>query len=143
MWRARVVVVRSPMHAAHQAAGFETRLRHAETTLAALTPPRGRGKRPSTDAAPLVEAMGRVLTEHRGEGLLSVAWAKQGEQTTQYVGRGRGAVHREKRVMQQTRSHITHSTRQADTIAALSQRWGWQALVTKAGQKRRSWQEAV
>src|SRR5499427_6967835 len=44
-WSERVLVVRSPMHAAQQAAGLETRLRHAETQLAALTPPRGRGKR--------------------------------------------------------------------------------------------------
>jgi transposase len=143
VWRERVLVVRSPMHAAQQAAGLETRLRHAETKLAALTPPRGRGKRQITDAATLVEAIGRVLTEHRVEGLLSVAWEKQVEQTTQYVGRGRGSVHREKRVMQQTRYHITHITRQADTIAALSQRWGWQAFVTNAGQKRLSLQEAV
>ena len=42
-WRERVFVVRSPMHANHQAAGLETRLRHAETQLTALTPPRGRG----------------------------------------------------------------------------------------------------
>src|SRR5713226_8610719 len=41
-WRERVLVVRSPMHANHQAAGMETRLRHAETQLTALTPPRGR-----------------------------------------------------------------------------------------------------
>ena len=143
VWRERVLVVRSPMHAAQQAAGLETRLRHAETKLAALTPPRGRGKRQITDAATLVEAIGRVLTEHRVEGLLSVAWEKQVEQTTQYVGRGRGSVHREKRVMQQTRYHITHITRQADTIAALSQRWGWKAFVTNAGQKRLSLQEAV
>jgi transposase len=90
-----------------------------------------------------VEAIGRVRTEHRVEGLLSVAWEKQVEQTTQYVGRGRGAVHREKRVMQQTRSHITHITRQADPIAARSQRWGWKAFVTNAGQTRLSLPEAV
>jgi transposase len=106
-------------------------------------PPRGRGKRQITDAATLVEAIGRVLTEHRVEGLLSVAWEKQVEQTTQYVGRGRGSVHREKRVMHRTRYHITHITRQTDTIAALSQRWGWKAFVTNAGQKRLSLQEAV
>ena len=41
-WRERVFVVRSPMHANHQAAGLATRLRHAETQLTALTPPRGR-----------------------------------------------------------------------------------------------------
>src|SRR5262245_46922498 len=30
-WSERVLVVRSPIHATHQAAGLETRLRHAET----------------------------------------------------------------------------------------------------------------
>jgi transposase len=76
-------------------------------------------------------------------GLLSVTWEKQVEQTTPYVGRGRGSVSREKRVLQKTRSHITHLVRRADTIAARSQRLGWKAFVTKAGQKRLSLQEAV
>ena len=142
-WRERVLVVRSPMHANQQAAGLETRLRHAETKLAALTPPRGRGKRHITDEATLVEAMARVLTAHRVDGLLSVTWEKQVEQNTQYVGRGRGSVSREKRVIQKTRSHITHIARQQDTIADLSQRLGWKALVTNAGQKRLSLQHAV
>src|SRR5919205_874783 len=142
-WRERVLVVRSPMHAAHQAAGLETRLRHAETQLTALTPPRGRGKRQITDEATLVEAIDRVLKEHRVVGLLSLAWEKQVEQTTHYVGRGRGAGHREKRVLQKTRYHITHIARQANTITALSQRFGWKAFVTNAGQKRLSLQEAV
>ena len=39
-WHERVLVVRSPMHADQQAAGLEKRLCHAETKLAALTPPR-------------------------------------------------------------------------------------------------------
>src|SRR5499433_1827827 len=39
-WRERVVMVRSPLHANQQAAGLEKRLRHAETALTALTPPR-------------------------------------------------------------------------------------------------------
>jgi transposase len=142
-WSERVLVVRSPMHAAQQAAGLETRLRHAETQLAALTPPRGRGKRQITDETTLVEAIARVLTEHRVAGLLSVTWEKQVEQTTQYVGRGRGSVRREKRVMQKTRYHITHITRQADTIAALSQCFGWKAFVTNAGPQRLSLQDAV
>jgi transposase len=142
-WSERVLVVRSPMHADQQAAGLEKRLRHAETQLAALTPPRGRGKRQITDEATLVEAIDLVLKEHRVVGLLSLAWEKQVEQTTQYVGRGRGSVHREKRVLQKTRDHITHMARQADTIAALSQRFGWKAFVTNAGPKRLSLQEAV
>ena len=139
----RVLVVRSPRHATHQAAGLDTRLRHAETTLAALTPPRGRGKRQITDEATLVEAIALVLKEYRVAGLLSVTWEKQVEQTTQYVGRGRGSVRREKRVIQKTRYHITHIARQADTIAALSQRFGWKAFVTNAGPQRLSLQEAV
>src|SRR5207245_1121187 len=142
-WHERVLVVRSPMHADQQAAGLETRLCHAETKLAALTPPRGRGKRQIIDEATLVEAIDLVLTEHRVDGLLSVTWEKQVEQTTQYVGRGRGSVHRKKRVIQKTRYHITHIARRADTIAALRQRFGWKAFVTNAAPKRLSLQEAV
>ena len=142
-WSARVVVVRSPLHANQQAAGLATRLRHAETTLAALTPPRGRGKRHITDEATLVEAIALVLTAHRGDGLLSVTWDKQVEQKTQYVGRGRGSVSREKRVIQNIRYHITPIARQQDKSAALSQRLGWKAFVTNAGHKRLSLQHAV
>jgi transposase len=130
-WRERVVVVRSPLQATQQAAGLEKRRRHAEAPLTALTPPRGRGKRQITDEATLVEAMASVLKDQRVEGWLRVAWAKQVEQTTRYVGRGRGSVHREKRVIQKTRYHITPIVRQEDHIADLSQRFGWKAFVTE------------
>jgi transposase len=142
-WRERVLVMRSPMHAAHQAAGLEKRLCHAETQLAALTPPRGRGKRQLTDETTLLAAIDLVRKEHRVHGLLSVTWHKQVEQSTQYVGRGRGSVHREKRVIEKTRYHITHIARQADPIAALRQRFGWKAFVTNATPKQLSLQEAV
>jgi transposase len=131
------------MHATQQEAGWETRLRRAETHLTALTPPRGRGKRQITDEATLVEAIDRVLTAYRVEELLSVVWEKQVEQTTQYVGRGRGSVSRAKRVIEQTRYHITHIARQEDPIAARRQRLGWQALVTNAEHTRLSLQHAV
>src|SRR3989454_961775 len=143
VWRERVVVVRSPMHADQQAAGLEKRLGHAETQLTALTPPRGRGKRHITDEATLVEAIDRVLTAHRVDGLLRVTWEKQVEHTTQYVGRGRGAVHRKKRVIEKSRYHMTQIARQADTIAARRQRFGWKAFVTNAGHPRLSLQDAV
>jgi transposase len=142
-WRERVLVLRSPMHADQQAAGLEKRLCQAETQLAALTPPRGRGKRQMTDEATLVAAIDLVLTEHRVHGLRSVTWHKQVERSTHYVGRGRGSVHREKRVIEQTRSHMTHIARQADPIAALRQRFGWKAFVTNAPPKQLSLQEAV
>src|SRR2546428_8949938 len=104
-------------------------------TLAALTPPRGRGKRQITDEATLMEAMALVLKEHRVEGLLRVAWEKQVEQTTQYVGRGRGSLSRAKRVMQKTRYHITHLARPEDTIAARRQRSCWTAFLRKSEPK--------
>jgi transposase len=142
-WHERVVVVRAPLHANQQAAGLEKRLRHAAIQLAALTPPRGRGKRQITDEATLVEALDSIRTDQRVEGWLRVAWEKQVEQTTRYVGRGRGSVHREKRVSQQTRYHIPHLVRQEDHIADLCQRCGWKAFGTNAAQERLSLQEAV
>src|SRR5437870_2352047 len=93
-WTERVLVLRSPMHAQQQTAGLETRLGHAEKKLAALTPSRGRGKRQITDETALAEAIDTVLQDHRGHGLLSVAWEKPIERKTQYVGRGRGTASR-------------------------------------------------
>jgi transposase len=55
----------------------------------------------------------------------------------------RGSCRREKQVIQKTRSHITHIVRQQGTIAALSQRFGWKAFVTNAGQTQLSLQHAV
>jgi transposase len=134
---------RSPRHAAQQAAGWATRRRPAEKPLAALTPPRGRGKRQSTDAGALVEAIDQVRTAYRVSGLLRVAGEQQVEQTTQDVGRGRGSGRREKRVLPKTRSPIPHSTRQGETLAALTQRCGWKAFGTNAPQTQRSLQAAV
>ena len=142
-WTERVMVVRSPLQAHHQATGLDKRLRHAETALVALTPPRGRGKRQITEEATLVAAIDLVLKAHRVEGLLSVVWEKQVEQHTQYLGRGRGSASRPKRVIEHTRYHITRIDRQEDNIAGLRQRYGWKAFVTNARQKRLSLEDAV
>jgi transposase len=131
------------MHANHQAAGLATRLGHAAKHLAALTPPRGRGQRQITEEATLVEAIDKVLKDQRVSGLLSVAWEKQIERKTQYVGRGRGSVSREKRGSERVRYHITRIARQEDKIAALTQRFGWKACVTNAGRQRLSLKDAV
>ena len=131
------------MHAHQQAAGLETRRGYAEKKLAALTPHRGRGKRQITDEATLVEAIHTVLKDHRVHGLLSVAWEKQSERKTQYVGRGRGSASRGTRVIEIVRYHITCIARQADPITALTQRFGWKAFVTNAVSTRLSLQEAV
>ena len=49
-----------------------------ETQLTALTPPRGRGKRQITDEATLVEAIARVLTAHRVDGVAQRRLGKAG-----------------------------------------------------------------
>ncbi len=142
-WTERVLILRSPLPAQQQAVGLEARLGYAEKNLAALTPPRGRGTRQSTDEATLVEAIDTVLKDHRVHGLLSIAWEKQSERRTQYVGRGRGSASRGPRVIETVRSHITRIARHGDHIAALTQRFGWKAFVTNAVPKRLSLQEAV
>jgi transposase len=142
-WNERVLVVRSPVHAERQAAGLETRLAHAEQKLAALTPARGRGKRQITDEATLLEAIDHGLKEQRVESLLTVAWERQVERHTHYVGRGRGSATREQRVRETIRYHITHIARREGPIADLIQRFGWKAFVTNATSERLSWAEAV
>jgi transposase len=142
-WNERVLVVRSPVHAERQAAGLETRLAHAEQKLAALTPARGRGKRQIPDEATLLEAIDHVLKEQRVESLLSVAWERQVERHTHYVGRGRGSATREQRVRETIRYHITHIARREGPIADLIQRFGWKAVVTNATSERLSLADAV
>jgi transposase len=142
-WSERVLVVRSPVHAAHQTVGLEKRLVHAEQKLAVLTPARGRGKRQLTDEGALVEAIARVLQEQRVEGLLTVTWERQVEHQTRYVGRGRGSTKRAQQVREHIRYHITRIAREEDTIAALTARFGWKAFVTNVTQQRLSLADAV
>ena len=70
-------------------------------------------------------------------------WDKQIERQTPYVGRGRGSASRQQRVLKKIRDHITRLARRGDNSAALTPRFGWQALVTNAVHKRLSLQEAV
>jgi transposase len=142
-WSERVVGRRSPMPAAPQTAGLETRLATAATKLAALTPARGRGTRQMTDEGLFVEAMDNVLTEQRVEGLLRMDWERQIERRPPYVGRGRGSATRAQRVIEHLRYHSTHSTRQDGPLAALIAGFGWKALVTNATPARLSLAEAV
>ncbi|NIO42388.1 MAG: IS1634 family transposase [Burkholderiales bacterium] len=142
-WTERVLVVRSPAHAAKQAAGLASRLENAQGKLAALTPSRGRGKRQITAEATLLEAIASVLKAHRVEGLLDVQWEKQTERKTQYVGRGRGSAKRDQRVIEKSRYQITRIVRHEEAIAALKGQFGWKAFVTNAEPERLSLKDAV
>jgi len=90
-----------------------------------------------------LEAIDHVLKEHRVAKLLSVAWEKQVERKTHYVGRGRGSASRKKRESETIRYHITHIARRGENIAEITKRFGWKAFVTNAVQPRLSLEAAV
>lgn len=142
-WQERVLVIHSQAHGERQAKGLEKRLAQAETKSRALTPPRGRGKRQITEEAELVEAIDKILKAHRVEGFIQIAYVKQTECCTQYVGRGRGSAEREKRVIEKVRYQITDVTRDEDRIADLKARYGWKAFVTNAPATRLRLADAV
>jgi transposase len=142
-WPERVLVVHSPAHGERQGKGLDKRLAQAETKIRALTPVRGRGKRQFTEEAELVKAISRVLKAHRVEGFLQIAYVKQTECRTQYIGRGRGSAEREQRVIEKVRYQITDLTRDEERIGDLKARFGWKAFVTNATATRLSLADAV
>ena len=142
-WQERVLVLHSPAHAEQQAKGLHNRLANAESKLHALTPPPGRGKRQLTEESQLLEAIGKVLKAQRVEGFLTMAYVKQTERRTPYVGRGRGSANRDKRVIEKGRYQITQVTRHDDQVADLKASFGWKAFVSNATEKRLSLSEAV
>jgi transposase len=142
-WSERVLVVHSPSHGERQGKALAKRLAQAETKIRALTPARGRGKRQITEEAELVKAIAKVLKAHRVEDLLQIAYVKQTECRTQYVGRGRGSAERETRVLEKVRYQITEVTRQEERLDDLKARFGWKAFVTHAPAARLSLADAV
>jgi transposase len=139
----RGLVGRSPAHAERQTAGLAKRLATAEPKRAALTPARGRGKRQITEEAKLVAAIAKGLKEPQGEGLLQGEGPPQIERHPHDGGRGRGSATRQQRVTEPLRSHLTRITRQEGPMAALKERLGWQAFVTKAPPERLSLSDAI
>jgi len=142
-WSERVLVVHSPSHGERQSKALDKRLAQAETKIRALTPARGRGKRQITEEAELGKAIAKVLKAHRVEDLLQIAYVKQTECRTQYVGRGRGSAERETRVLEKVRYQITEVTRQEERLDDLKARFGWKAFVTNAPAARLSLADAV
>jgi transposase len=142
-WHERVLVIHSPTHAQQQVKGLEKRLSHAESTLYALTPDRGRGKRQLTTESDLLEAIGNVLKTHRIEGLLRVEYVRQTECQTKYVGRGRGSDKRDQQVVEKVRYQITEVRRDDEQIADVKASLGWKAFVTNATAKRLPLADAV
>jgi transposase len=142
-WTERILVAHSPSYAEVLERGLEQRLVNATVKLQALTPARGRGQRQITAEAQLIQAAQALLQAHRVEGLLSYTFERQEERSVKFVGRGRGAAERPKRVIERVRYQITSITRQEAAISALKETFGWRAYATNAPAQKLTLETAV
>lgn len=129
-WTERVQVVRSLALAQKQSQQLEQRLVKAEAALPALTPPPGRGKRQYRDEAALHTAVAQVLERYAVTGLLHVAWRREEQIATRYLGRGRGGPNRPTRTEVRVGYVITAVQRDEAAIQRQKHRLGWRIQVT-------------
>ena len=142
-WTERVFVVRSKTYQRILEKGLEGRLQRAAAKLFALTPEPGRGKRQMREESALVAAAEAILKAHDVEGLLAYSFERQETRQTKYIGRGCGGPDRPTREIVTVRYQITTVTRQAETIAALQQTFGWRAYVTNAPSEQLTLEQVV
>ncbi len=142
-WVERVQVVRSRALAAHQATQLAQRLATAAVAVRALTPARGRGKRPYRDEAAVPAAVARVLARYDVTGLRWVSWPREEHALRRDGGRGRGSPHRPTRMEGEARDVITPVDRDEAAIERQPQRLGWRVQVTNLPMERRSLAQAV
>lgn len=137
-WKERVQLLRSPALTQRKQKNLEERLRRAEQTVRARTPPVGPGKKQCREEASLKTAVSAILERCDVTGLLTVNWQRQVSQETKYVGPGRGSATRATRTEAQVRYQITEVRRESSAIEARRQRLGWRVLVTNSPKKRLS-----
>jgi transposase len=134
-WTERVQVIRSTSLAHAQTQALEGRLQSAEAALKKLTPAPGRGRRQIREVGKLQEAIDAILSQYRVTGLFQVAWQKEEQVKTSYVGRGRGGPNRPTRTDRTVRYVITHVQRNESAIQAAKHRLGWRIQVTNTPPK--------
>lgn len=142
-WNERVLVVRSAAFAKEGQTDLAQRLTTAAAEVARLTPLPGRGKRAFRDEASLRAAVEAVLQRHEVVGLLQVAWRRDEQSVTRYVGRGPAGPNRPTRTDVSIRYFITTVQRDEAAIAARIARLGWRIYVTNAPPERLSLAQAV
>jgi transposase len=125
-WQERVCVVRSAAFATAARRGLQQRLTKAQSALAALTPPPGRGRRQFTEEAPLREAVQAVVTRYRVEGLLSVQIQREVQHRSLRAYRDRPA-----RVEEQPR-YVVQVSPDLPAIERFERTLGWRAYATNA-----------
>jgi len=137
VWRERLLMVYSPSLATRARHGLARRLEQAEQALRALTPPRGRGRRPWDDAAALQDRVGAILKAHRLEGLLEVTYIRQVEQHAKRKYGDRPA-RTEERVR-----YVVQLQRHQEAIATSRRRMGWRLYTTNAPARELTLSRAV
>jgi transposase len=83
----------------------------------------------------LQEAIAAILAKYRVTGLLEIAWQKEEQVKTSYVGRGRGGANRPTRTDRKVRYVITHIQRNEPAVQAAQYRLGWRVQVTNMPQQ--------
>jgi len=136
-WSERVLVVHSEQFAAAARRSFQQRLNKAQAALAALTPPRGRGRRQFTERVPLQDAVQAVLMQFDVADFLTVQTKRETHRRTVRAHRGQPA-----RVEEDTRYLIQVQPNPA-AIAAHEQTLGWRVYVTNAPRRDLSLAQAV
>ncbi|MDQ7030455.1 MAG: IS1634 family transposase [Ardenticatenia bacterium] len=137
IWEERLLVVYSPTLARQARRGLEARLKRAEQELAALTPPRGRGRRQWEDLEALQAAVQRILKQRGVEGLLEVTYTQEVERRPIRKYGDRPA-----RVEERVR-YVVYVQRNREAIRAARRRLGWRLYATNAPPEVLSLPQAV
>jgi transposase len=131
-WEERVLIVHSPTYAHAQRRGLEKRLENAKEKILALTPSPGRGKRQITDDAQLHAAIEKILAANHVEGLIRYTTEIKVENSTRFIGKGRGGKNRPQQTIQKERCQVTDVTIDMVAVESLIATYGWRAYATNA-----------
>jgi len=125
-WSERVLLVQAHDSAQQATRALHARLDQACAALRALTPPRGRGQRPYSEAAPLRAAAHALLQRYAVAGLLRLDLRAEVDTQTRRAYRGQPArtLERHRYVLQVSRNH--------PAISAHEKTLGWRAYAPNA-----------
>jgi transposase len=136
-WSERLLLIHSPTVAASGMRGLQRRLQQAETQLADLTPPPGRGKRQFAELSPLQAEVEQILSRYDLADYLQVSYRCC--LTKRQV---RAYKERPARTEQSVRYEIAVS-RNTEAITQAERQMGWRLYVTNAPPSRLSLPQAL
>lgn len=136
-WLERVLILHSASLAEAGRRGLKQRLTNAKADLAALTPPRGRGRKQYSEPEPLQAAVTEVLDRHQVAPLLKVQLKPETTRRKVRAYAGRPAR------SEATRRYVVTITENTAAIAEHERLLGWRAFATNAPRRKLSLPEAV